>query len=149
MPTSIYYQTTDPWVGLTDFLARLVGVDGSGAEGVYWGGATAVGEFGGSGTTYPAFLALVEDDTGRLWPCGASDEVPIDFVDESGTCGLYLLPFDTSELPSYLSGQIGSFTRQTWELETLVRLPATPTGNHRRRPFDVFVRRSGARGRRG
>ncbi|MCC7494450.1 MAG: hypothetical protein IT204_18985 [Fimbriimonadaceae bacterium] len=110
MPTR--YQTTTPYEALTDWLGRLTVTAPSSdtGEGLCWGGAASQGDFGGIGTTYPAFLALVRDDSGRLWPTGAASPVPIEFVDTSGTCGLYLVPFDDSVLPSYVSGQIGSFS---------------------------------------
>jgi len=110
MPLSTRYQTTTPYESLADFLARLIDPDGSADEGLYWGGATAIGDFGGSGTTYPAFLAMVEDDNGRMWPTGATSNVTVEFVDSSGACSLYLIPFSDEELPSYVSGQIGDFS---------------------------------------
>ena len=57
MPETTYHQTTSPWVGLADFLGRLID---------------------------PALLALIHDDSGRAWPCGSGSDVPIDFVDTGG-----------------------------------------------------------------
>jgi len=36
--------------------------------------------------------------------------VTIEFVDSSGACSLYLIPFSDQELPSYASGQLGDFS---------------------------------------
>lgn len=98
------YQTTTPYESLADLLGRLLNPDAAAGEGLYWGGALTSGE------AFPAFLALVQDDSGRLWPCGASSSIPIDFSETSGTLSLFLIPFDSSELPSYVTGKIGAFS---------------------------------------
>lgn len=104
MPLAELYQSTNPWVGLADFLARVAAPDPTAdGEGLYWGGGAPSG-------SYPAFLALVADETGRLWPCGSAAAVDITFVDTSGTGALYLVPFDDQELPSAEPGRIGAFS---------------------------------------
>lgn len=108
MSASTCYQTTTPADGVTDFLARFLAAAGATGEGVYHGGAQALGDLSG-GDAYPPFLALVADDSGRNWPCGAGSAVPIDFSDTDGACTLYLLPFAASDLPTYVSGQLGDF----------------------------------------
>lgn len=108
MSLSTRYQSLTPGDAAVRFLMRTWAINGVAPEGILWGGARVLGDLT-SGSSYPPFLASVADDAGQFWPCGDEVDTPIEWVDTSGACTLYLIPFGSTD--DYPTGtRIGNFS---------------------------------------
>lgn len=70
-----YNQSVKARVALATTLAAKLG-----GEGVWQGGAAAIGDFGGSGTQYPAVILCICDDSGYAWLFKTAGMVEITFL---------------------------------------------------------------------
>lgn len=94
-----------------------------GGEGLYSGGATVIGDIA-DGTDYPAFEAVVLDDSGNAWPFRKTTATEMTFVDTSGACTAYLVIGQVSGVsPAMATGGLTDFT-------ILVQLTATAAPAH-------------------
>ncbi|MCG3177513.1 MAG: hypothetical protein MOGMAGMI_02487 [Candidatus Omnitrophica bacterium] len=103
-------------------IARFLS-DRLGGEGVYAGGATALGDLAG-GTAYPAFEAIVLDDSGQAWPFRNATATAMAFVDTAGACTAYLVIGQVSGIsPAMATGGATDFS-------IVVQLTATAAPAH-------------------
>lgn len=105
-------------LAISRFLAERLG-----GEGLYSGGATVIGDIA-DGTDYPAFEAIVLDDSGNAWPFRKTTATEMTFADTSGACTAYLVIGQVSGVsPAMATGGLTDFT-------ILVQLTATAAPAH-------------------
>lgn len=78
-----------------------------GGQGIYTGGAAVYGDLPASGANYPAFRALVADDSGHLWPVQLAAATAMTFAVTSGACTAWLvIPQVPSVSPVMATGSL-------------------------------------------
>ncbi|MBI2302290.1 MAG: hypothetical protein HYU66_25585, partial [Armatimonadetes bacterium] len=82
--------------------------------GVYSGGAAELADLTGGGTLYPAFLAMVADDSAEVWPAGSGGTSAITFNvagTAAGDARLYLVVSKLAGVsPAAAAGNLGGYT---------------------------------------
>ena len=103
-------------------IARVV-AELLGGEGLYTGGASVIGDLA-SGTAYPAFTAIVKDDSGSCWMFRKASATAMTFNDSGVACTAYLVVGQLDGVsPAMASGGVTDF-------QILVQATADPAPAH-------------------
>jgi len=113
-----FNQLAKHGLAISRFMAERLG-----GEGLYSGGATVIGDIA-DGTDYPAFEAIVLDDSGNAWLFRTTSATEMTFSDTSGACTAYLVIGQVSGVsPAMATGGLTDFS-------IIVQLTATAAPAH-------------------